>query len=119
MTPSEIQHSLRMEQHIVWLHAVDELPRYVRQSFTPDTGDDPVPGVRHTDSVRLVGYSVVENSRVGTPRTHRRVFWLKKGDPYERGAPDEAVDPSTVRPGTLGHRPEDTHRTPDQEAPLP
>ena len=85
MTYRELAHSLRMESRIVWLSPFDELPRYVRQSFTPDTGDDPMPGVRHTDSVRLVGYSVVENSLVGAPRIHRRVFWLKKGDPYERG----------------------------------
>ena len=34
------------------------------------------------------------------------MFWIKKGDPYERAAPEEAVDPLTVSPGKLGLHPQ-------------
>jgi hypothetical protein len=50
----------------------------------------------------VVGYAEMSPELpylAGAPRILRRIFWLKACDPYEEGAPVDAVDPRAVLPG--------------------
>ncbi|MET9819695.1 DUF6009 family protein [Streptomyces sp. NPDC006355] len=107
ITEDEISH----ETELVWLENVERLD-YVRQSL------DRLPTRRgkpayHRDG-RLVGYALLGPSAKpsrssGTFR--RRVFWLLPHDRdsapdglYAKGAPAEAVDPSTLAARVKGYK---------------
>ncbi|MBA9050633.1 MULTISPECIES: DUF6009 family protein [Streptomyces] len=109
ITEAELVH----EAAFVWLEDTDALD-YVRQSL------DRLPTRRgkpayHRDG-RMVGYALLgpeakPSRSSGTFR--RRVFWLLPHDRdtapeglYCTGAPAEAVDPRTLRPGGKGRKTE-------------
>ncbi|MFD7616062.1 DUF6009 family protein [Streptomyces sp. NPDC059802] len=100
---------LTAETDIVWLLPIDTLD-YVRESLDITkrrSGKPPYHG-----HGRLVGYANLHPSTRATRdsgRYDRRIFWLLPTDrsedqdsPYTVGAPLEAVDPRTVRPGEPG-----------------
>ena len=93
------------ETRIVWDEDVSSLD-YVREGIYA------VAGYRRRGPVRTpgrrVGYAEVSRNE-GGPVIHRRIFWLAEHDRdsepdgcYASGAPSEAVDPRTVRPGVPG-----------------
>jgi hypothetical protein len=111
------------EVELVWLEDVAALD-YVRQSL------DRLPTRRgrpayHRDG-RMVGYALLgpdakPSRSSGTFR--RRVFWLlphdRDTDPgglYATGAPAEAVDPSTLAPGSKGRKTERSEGGPPSSA---
>lgn len=106
---SFVTSALDDEEAIVWLADIERLD-YVRQTVV-DAGTRRR-GVRSLWTVgRIVGYAVLKpDARACDPGTfERRVFWLKEydrdSDPvggYRTGAPAEAVDARTVRPGEEG-----------------
>jgi len=96
---------LRHEAGIVWLENIGDLD-YVRESLTWVRTRERRP---LWPPGRLVGYAVLDSRAPSHEREFlRRVFWLKvydrdSGNPvYSTGAPVEAVDPRTVRPGVPG-----------------
>lgn len=100
---------LEYEDGIVWLEDPSRLD-YVRESLEECSTRRRKLRQYPRGYARLVGYSTL---RPGTPADEfrlftRRAFWLKhydrdSGDPtYKHGAPAEAVDPRTVKPGVLG-----------------
>jgi len=108
MTPmhEDVEH----EDGIVWLEPPERFP-YVRQEVvTAGTRRRPVPWRGRAG--RVVGYATLapDAPNTGYPGMfRRRVFWVREYDrseqpdgPYRTGAPAEAVDPLTVRPGVLG-----------------
>ncbi|GGZ95204.1 hypothetical protein GCM10010371_63930 [Streptomyces subrutilus] len=113
ISDDEIHH----EVDLVWLEDITALD-YVRQSL------DRLPTRRgkpayHRDG-RLVGYAQLgpqakPSRSSGTFR--RRVFWLLPHDRdtvpeglYNSGAPAEAVDPTTLTPGSKGRKTERSER---------
>ncbi|CAL9653519.1 DUF6009 family protein [Streptomyces sp. enrichment culture] len=111
------------EVELVWLEDVASLD-YVRQSL------DRLPTRRgrpayHRDG-RMVGYALLgpeakPSRSSGTFR--RRVFWLLPHDRdsapdglYATGAPAEAVDPSTLAPGSKGRKTERSEGGPPSSA---
>ncbi|MGA4844568.1 DUF6009 family protein [Streptomyces sp. G45] len=101
------------ESEIVWLEDIERLD-YVRQSL------DRLPTRRgkpayHRDG-RMVGYArLAPDAKPSRPSGtfRRRVFWLLPHDRdsvptglYAKGAPAEAVDPSTLAPRCKGRRTE-------------
>jgi hypothetical protein len=93
--------ALLHEHEIVWLRPIEELPRYVREAYVP--AESPYFVDPDELSARgVVGYaetSPVMRYLADSPRILRRIFWIKTCDPYEEGAPVDAVDPRTIRPG--------------------
>ena len=93
--------ALLHEHRIVWLRPAEELPRYVREAYVP--AESPYFVDRDELSARgVVGYAETSPELrylTDSPRILRRIFWLKECDPYEEGAPVDAVDPHTVQPG--------------------
>ncbi len=93
--------ALLHEHEIVWLRPVEELPRYVREAYVPAES----PYFVDPDELTargVVGYAETSPElryAAGAPRILRRIFWLKACDPYDDGAPVDAVDPLTVLPG--------------------
>jgi hypothetical protein len=79
----------------------EALPRYVREAYVPAES----PYFVDPDELAargVVGYAETSSEMrylADSPRILRRIFWLKSCDPYEEGAPVDAVDPRTVRPG--------------------
>ena len=98
---SERDAALLHEHRIVWLRPVEELPRYVREAYVP--AESPYFVDPDELSARgVVGYAETSPELrylAGAPKILRRIFWLKACDPYEEGAPVDAVDPHTVQPG--------------------
>ena len=100
---------LDKEWEIVWEVDVSDLD-YVRQSLVMCNSRSRPIGV-HRDWVR-VGYAVLKpNARPdykypGLSYWDRRLFWLKKYDPYEQHCPTEAVDPETVSPAVVAEQTE-------------
>lgn len=98
------------EECIIWEEDIDALD-YVRWNTTyAGTRRRPVPW---RGEGRRVGYAVLtkhaENNTGHRGYFYRRVFFLRDHDRdrqpegvYATGAPIEAVDPRTVRPGVLG-----------------
>jgi hypothetical protein len=93
--------ALLHEHRIVWLRPLDELPRYVREAYVPAES----PYMVDEDEMLargVVGYAETSPELrylAEAPRILRRIWWLKDCDPYDEGAPVDAVDPRTVRPG--------------------
>lgn len=103
---------LTREERIVWEENISRLD-YVRE-IVVEAGTRRRP-IRWYEEGRRVGYAVLEADtphETGRPGTYiRRLFFLKDydrdNDPtgtYSVGAPSEAVDPRTVRPGRAGVR---------------
>lgn len=94
---------LKDEIQITWLYEPDQF-RYVRQGMA--ITNSRYRSVQLARDAVLVGYGVLHGGArgFGRPRRwyRRRIFWLMPTDPYREGAPAEAVDPSTVRPGVAG-----------------
>jgi hypothetical protein len=96
--------ALLHEHEIIWLHPLEGLPRYVREAYVP--AESPY----FVDPDELVARGVVGYAETApelrylarAPRILRRIFWLKACDPYDEGAPVDAVDPRAVRPGIRG-----------------
>ena len=93
--------ALLHEHEIVWLRPIEELPRYVREAYVPAES----PYFVDPDELTargVVGYAETSPELrylAGAPRILRRIFWLKTCDPYDDGAPVDAVNPLTVLPG--------------------
>ena len=98
---SERDAALLHEHRIVWLLPPEDLPRYVREAYVP--AESPYFVDPDELSARgVVGYAETSPELrylAGAPRILRRIFWLKACDPYEAGAPVDAVDPLEARPG--------------------
>ncbi|MGY4920758.1 DUF6009 family protein [Streptomyces sp. NBC_01727] len=114
---------IRHETELVWLEDIEQLD-YVRQSLDrlPTRGGKPA----YFRDGRMVGYATLEpkakaSRASGTFR--RRVFWLLPHDRdtaphglYATGAPAEAVDPSTLAPGSRGRKTERSEGGPPSTA---
>jgi hypothetical protein len=93
--------ALLHEHEIVWLRPLEALPRYVREAYVPAESPyfvDP----EELAARGVIGYAETSPELLhlaDAPRILRRIFWLKACDPYDEGAPVDAVDPLTVRPG--------------------
>ncbi|MEW2426248.1 DUF6009 family protein [Streptomyces sp. NPDC017943] len=97
------------ERRVVWLECPDGLD-YVRQTL--DKGPRRTGRPRYARDGRLVGYAELAPDAEACPDSgfyRRRIFFLLPHDrpnepdgPYRVGAPGEAVDPRTVRPGRVG-----------------
>ncbi|ANW22302.1 DUF6009 family protein [Streptomyces clavuligerus] len=117
--PTQLAH----EVELVWLEDIEPLD-YVRQSL------DRLPTRRgrpayHRDG-RMVGYAVLgpkARSSRASGTFLRRVFWLlphdRDGRPdglYTSGAPSEAVDPRTIKPGIKGYKTQRSEGGPESAA---
>jgi hypothetical protein len=97
---------LRDEAEIVWLRDPATMD-YVRETLL--ISRRPLSRLRRYGGGHIVGYAVLVPRR---KRRHdvvmQRIFWLKPydrpngGSTFRTGAPCEAVDPLTVRPGVPG-----------------
>jgi hypothetical protein len=97
------------EVEVVWLEDPDTLD-YVRQALDRVSQRRGKP--RYSRDGRLVGYTNLAPGAERDPDSGlfaRRTFFLlphdRDSDPtgdYEVGAPGEAVDPSTIKPGKTG-----------------
>jgi hypothetical protein len=103
-----IEKALEYEARIVWLEDISRLA-YVRQGVYWGMTRRGKPKCPAGKKGRVVGYAELYRWYKSDSRVYqRRVFWLKNydrdsGDPtYRRGAPAEAVDPKTVKPGVFG-----------------
>jgi hypothetical protein len=97
------------EAEVVWLESPDELD-YVRQALDKVNTRRGKP--RYERDGRIVGYTNLTAEADRDPDSGlftRRTFFLLPHDrpnnptgPYEVGAPGEAVDPRTIKPGRVG-----------------
>lgn len=76
------------EERIVWVKPSARTLPYVREGIILHMWRS-----RRPRFPGLVAYA--ENEKTAAPY-HRRVWWLKVHDPYQNGAPAEAVDPRTI-----------------------
>ncbi|MGW7433268.1 DUF6009 family protein [Streptomyces sp. NPDC054861] len=107
LTASDLTH----EDKVVWLEDPEELD-YVRQALdkTPRRRGKP----RYHRDGRMIGFAELSEAAEADPDTgmqKRRVFYLlphdRDAEPdglYRAGAPGEAVDPRTIRPGSVGSK---------------
>ncbi|MFV1963805.1 MAG: DUF6009 family protein [Pirellulaceae bacterium] len=99
---------LSYEKSVVWLEDVTSLP-YVRVAEVR-CARSRRGRLRLSSRERVVGYSKLMADAPRDPATKRftrRLFYLKDTDvdSSEDPAPEHAVDPGTVLPGTRGKRP--------------
>lgn len=97
------------ETEVVWLEDPVHLD-YVRQALDKVHARRGKP--RYERDGRLIGYTNLKSGADSDPDSGlfaRRTFFLLPHDrdnlptgPYEVGAPGEAVDPRTIRPGRVG-----------------
>ncbi|MFD3337088.1 DUF6009 family protein [Streptomyces sp. NPDC058700] len=107
LTAGDLTH----EDKVVWLEDPEELD-YVRQALdkTPRRRGKP----RYHRDGRMIGFAELSESAEADPDSglqKRRVFYLlphdRDAEPnglYRAGAPGEAVDPRTIRPGQVGSK---------------
>ncbi|WP_435191612.1 DUF6009 family protein [Streptomyces sp. bgisy126] len=107
LTAGDLTH----ENRVVWLEDPEELD-YVRQALdkTPRRRGKP----RYHRDGRMIGFAELDDSAEADPDSglqKRRVFYLlphdRDAEPdglYRAGAPGEAVDPRTIRPGHVGSK---------------
>ncbi|MFI8916445.1 DUF6009 family protein [Streptomyces sp. NPDC053513] len=107
LTAGDLTH----EDKVVWLEDPEELD-YVRQALdkTPRRRGKP----RYHRDGRMIGFAELSDSAEADPDSglqKRRVFYLlphdRDAEPnglYRAGAPGEAVDPRTIRPGQVGSK---------------
>ncbi|MFF8430588.1 DUF6009 family protein [Streptomyces sp. NPDC016566] len=97
------------EVEVVWLEDLSDLD-YVRQALDKVHARRGKP--RYERDGRLIGYSNLKPGAASDPDSGlfpRRTFFLLPHDrdndptgPYEVGAPGEAIDPRTIKPGRVG-----------------
>jgi uncharacterized protein DUF6009 len=106
LTEEELCH----ENNVVWLEDPDRLD-YVRQSRDKTTRRRGKPA--YAREGRIVGYAelTADAEQADSGYYQRRVFYLLPHDRdyapegvYREGAPGEAVDPRTIRPGKVGEK---------------
>ncbi|MFF5408455.1 DUF6009 family protein [Streptomyces misionensis] len=97
------------EEELVWLENPERLD-YVRQALDKTKRRDTKPP--YARDGRMVGYALLDDEASPDPDSglyKRRVFFLLPHDRdslpnglYREGAPGEAIDPRTIRPGKPG-----------------
>ncbi|GAA5041732.1 DUF6009 family protein [Streptomyces similanensis] len=115
LTESDLIH----EEEVVWLENPEKLD-YVRQALDKTKRRNTKPP--YARDGRMVGYALLDDEATPDPDSglyKRRVFFLLPHDRdslpdglYREGAPGEAIDPRTIKPGKPGAKTPRSQRGP-------